>query len=73
VTYYLDGATHILRRRANASSAQPVVENIAAAAWRLDAPSPLVHVRLEMSCEGVRPHEATVFLKNAELASLAKI
>jgi len=68
VVYCLDGAAHILRRRANASPAQPLVESIATAAWRLEAAAPLVHVRLEMSCEGVRPHEATVFLKNAALA-----
>jgi hypothetical protein len=68
VAYYLDGAAHVLRRRANASSAQPVVESAAAAAWSLDAAAPLVRVRLELSIEGVRPHETTVFLKNAALA-----
>jgi Tfp pilus assembly protein PilW len=68
VAYYLDGTSRVLRRRANASSAQPLVENAAAAAWSLDAAAPLVRVRLELAIEGVRPHEATVFLKNAALA-----
>lgn len=68
VAYYLDGTSGVLRRRANASSAQPLVENAAAAAWSLDAAAPLVRVRLELAIEGVRPHEATVFLKNAALA-----
>jgi Tfp pilus assembly protein PilW len=68
VAYYLDGTTHVLRRRANASPAQPVVESAATAAWSLDAASPLARVRLELTIEGVRPHETTVFLKNAALA-----
>jgi hypothetical protein len=68
VTYFLDGPARILRRRVNASSAQPLLENAAAAAWTLDASAPLVRVRLELAVKGVHPHEATVFLKNAALA-----
>jgi type II secretory pathway pseudopilin PulG len=68
VTYFLDGSAHILRRRVNAGSAQPLLENIAAAIWTCDLEARLVRVRLELSVEGERPHETTVFLKNSALA-----
>jgi len=68
VTYFLDGPARILRRRVNGGSAQPLLENIAAAIWICDPAARLVHVRLELSVEGEHPHETTVFLKNAALA-----
>jgi len=68
VSYFLDGPAGILRRRVNSGSAQPLLENIAAAIWTCDPGTRLVHVRLELSVEGERPHETTVFLKNLALA-----
>jgi hypothetical protein len=68
VTYFRDEASRALRRRVNASSAQPLLEDTAAAAWSLDEGSRLVRIRLEPDAEGVHPHEATVFLKNPALA-----
>jgi type II secretory pathway pseudopilin PulG len=68
VTYFLDTPAGILRRRVNASPAQPLLERTAAAAWSLDPVSHLVRVRLEIAIEGAHPHEATVFLKNPALA-----
>lgn len=68
VTYFLDGPARILRRRVNASSAQPLLENAASAEWSLEPATPLVRVHLELTVKGVHPHEATVFLKNAALA-----
>lgn len=68
VTYFLDAPARILRRRINAGSAQPLLENAAAATWLYDADAHLVRIRLELDVEGVRPHEATVFLKNPALA-----
>lgn len=67
VAYFLDGPARILRRRVNAGSAQPLLENIAAATWICDTEARLVRVRLELSVEGAPPHEATVFLKNPAL------
>jgi prepilin-type N-terminal cleavage/methylation domain-containing protein len=69
VAYYRDGVSRILRRRANASSAQPVVEGVAAADWSLDPAANLVRLRLELDVQGVHPHEATVFLKNPALTA----
>ena len=68
VAYFLDGPARILRRRVNAGSAQPLLENIAAAIWICDPGARLVRVRLELSVEGAHPHETTVFLKNPALA-----
>jgi type II secretory pathway pseudopilin PulG len=68
VSYFLDGPARILRRRVNAGSAQPLLENIAAAIWICDPEARLVGVRLELSVKGARPHETTVFLKNSALA-----
>jgi type II secretory pathway pseudopilin PulG len=68
VAYFLDGPARILRRRVNSGSAQPLLENIAAAIWLYDPEARLVRVRLELSVEGAHPHETTVFLKNPALA-----
>jgi prepilin-type N-terminal cleavage/methylation domain-containing protein len=68
IVFRLDAAAGILRRRVNASPAQPLAEDIAAASWSLDPAAPLVRLRIEPRTEGAPPHEATVFLKNAALA-----
>lgn len=68
VSFRLDAAARVLRRRVNASPAQPLFEGAAAASWTLDPDAPLVHLRLEPDTEGAPAHEATVFLKNAALA-----
>jgi prepilin-type N-terminal cleavage/methylation domain-containing protein len=68
VAYFLDGPARILRRRVNAGSAQPLLENAAATIWNYDPEARLVRVRLELSVEGARPYETTVFLKNPALA-----
>lgn len=68
VAYFLDAPAAVLRRRANASPAQPLLEGVAAAAWSHDPEARLVRLRLELTVEGAHPHEATVFLKNPSLA-----
>jgi type II secretory pathway pseudopilin PulG len=68
VAYFLDEAAGILRRRVNAASAQPLLEDTKAAAWAYDPQARLVRVRLELDREGAHPHETTVFLKNPALS-----
>jgi prepilin-type N-terminal cleavage/methylation domain-containing protein len=68
VAYFVDGAAGVLRRRANASPAQPLAESVAAAAWSYDRDTGLAVVRVELSVEGAHDHGATVFVKNAALA-----
>jgi prepilin-type N-terminal cleavage/methylation domain-containing protein len=70
VSYFLDAPARILRRRVNASPAQPLLEDAAAASWALDPAARLVRIRLELTIEGAHPHEATVFLKNPALAGI---
>jgi len=69
VAFRLDRPARILRRRVNASPAQPLGEGVAAASWTLDPSAHLVRLRLEPDTEGAPAHEATVFLKNAALAA----
>jgi prepilin-type N-terminal cleavage/methylation domain-containing protein len=69
VAYFLDRPAGVLRRRVNSGSAQPLLEKAAAAAWLYDPAARLVRVRLEISANGAKAHEATVFLKNPALAA----
>ncbi len=68
VAYFVDRPARILRRRVNASSAQPLLENAAGADWQVDREAGLVRVRLEVDRKGENIHELCVFLKNAALA-----
>ncbi len=68
VAFYVDARAGILRRRVNASAAQPLLEDVAAAAWSHDPETGLVRIRIELAVEGAHPHGTTVFLKNAALA-----
>jgi type II secretory pathway pseudopilin PulG len=68
VTYLLDPAGRVLRRRADGGGAQPLLEGTRLAAWTFDADSHLARVRIEVEAEGVHAHETTVFIKNASLA-----
>jgi type II secretory pathway pseudopilin PulG len=69
VAYFVDGPARILRRRVDATSAQPVLEGVRAADWTYDREARLARLRLEVDIEGAHPHEATVFVKNASLAA----
>lgn len=68
VVYSLDRRAGILRRRANASSAQPLLENAAEARWTLDPAARTVRVRLAVNLKGAKAYETIVFLKNSALA-----
>ncbi len=68
VAYFVDRPARILRRRVNASSAQPLLESAAGADWRIDREAGLARVRLEIDGKGENVHELCVFLKNAALA-----
>ena len=68
IVFFVDRPAGILRRRVNASPAQPLLENTANARWHLDQDADLVRIRLELSIKGAPPHETWVFLKNAALA-----
>lgn len=68
IAYSLEAPARVLRRRVNAASAQPLLDNAAAADWELDAEAGFVRVRLELGLEGAPAYGTTVFLKNLALA-----
>jgi type II secretory pathway pseudopilin PulG len=68
VAYFLDRPARVLRRRVNAGSAQPLLENALTATWLYDPGTRLVRIRLELNIQGATAHETTVFLKNPALA-----
>jgi Prokaryotic N-terminal methylation motif len=70
VAYFVDAAARVLRRRANAAPAQPVLEGVRAAVWTYDGEARLARARLEVDVEGAHPYETTVLVKNAVLAQI---
>lgn len=68
VAYFVDGAARVLRRRANAAPAQPVLEGVRAAVWTYDRETRLARLRLEVDVKGAHPYESAVLVKNAALA-----
>jgi len=67
VTYFLDERTSILRRKVNASPAQPLLENAGLFEFTYLKEDNLVRVRLADKNHGERAHEITVFPKNLGL------
>lgn len=68
VAYFRDGTTRVLRRRVNASPAQPLLDDTASVSWSHDPEAHLVTISIEISVEGVNQYGTTVFIKNAALA-----
>ena len=68
VTYLLDPAEGVLRRRANGGGAQPLLEATRLAVWTYDAVFHLARIRIELEIEGANTHETTVFITNSALA-----
>lgn len=72
VAYFVDRPAGILRRRVNAGSAQPLLEDTANAGWYLDQEADIVTVRLELNGKGGTSHGTSVFVKNAALARFCR-
>lgn len=68
VAYFRDVTTRVLRRRVNASPAQPLLDDTASVSWSHDSEARLVTVRIEIAAEGATSYGTTVFLKNPALA-----
>lgn len=68
VAYFRDGTTRVLRRRVNASPAQPLLDDTASVSWSHDPEARLVAIRIEIAAEGGHDYGTTVFLKNPALA-----
>jgi hypothetical protein len=68
ISYYLDEPAGILRRKVNASSAQPLLEDVAAVEFRYDAAANLARAGFSLRNGKERKYETSVFPKNIGLA-----
>jgi type II secretory pathway pseudopilin PulG len=70
VRLYLDSGTGTLRRKVNASSAQPLLEAVLAFDFAYDAAENLARLRLSLDPDEENVHESSVFPKNPALAGV---
>ncbi len=68
ITYFLDEKTHILRRKVNASPAQPLLEDVSHFFFTYDEPSHLLKLQITLKEEKEKMYEICVFPKNMALA-----
>lgn len=68
VALTLDARQGVLRRRVNASTAQPLLENAGAAGFAFDRPANLVRVRFSLAPQGEDYYELCLFPKNTALS-----
>ncbi len=63
-----DAGTRTLRRKVNAGSAQPLLENAAFVVFENDSAAGLVRIRLSHNAQGENPYEICLLPKNPALA-----
>jgi hypothetical protein len=66
-SFYLDGGTNILRRKADASPAQPLCEGVGAFSLSLDSDRFLAEVRLSLSSAPEKIYGLSILAPNAAL------
>ncbi|MBN1940274.1 MAG: hypothetical protein JW843_11860 [Candidatus Aminicenantes bacterium] len=66
-TIYLDGGTSILRRKADASPAQPLCEGVDSFVFSLDAARCLASVRLALVSSPEKSYDLSIMAENAAL------
>jgi hypothetical protein len=66
----LDDAKGVIRRKVNASPAQPLLEDVAAFEFDYDRNANLVRLVLAMKLSEEKKYETTVFPKNIAMASI---
>jgi len=69
VSIYLDAKTAVLRRKINASSAQPLLEGTASFAFEFERASSLAAVRFRLEIDREKIHEISAVAKNLALAN----
>jgi hypothetical protein len=72
ISYYLDEPAGILRRKVNASPAQPLLEDVAAVEFRYDAAANLARAGFSLRNGKEKKYETSVFPKNIGLARPAR-
>jgi len=70
ISYYLDGRTGIIRRKVNASPAQPLLEGASAFECSYDEAGNLAAVRIRLRDDEEKTYEITFFPKNTGLAAV---
>jgi len=70
ISLFLDESSNVIRRKVNASSAQPLLEEVARFAFDHNSQSNLVRLSLSLEEQMEKNHEILVFPKNTALASL---
>jgi hypothetical protein len=70
VSIFLDDAKGVIRRKVNASPAQPLLEDVAAFEFDYDRNANLVRLVLAMKLSEEKKYETTVFPKNIAMASI---
>jgi hypothetical protein len=68
ISLFIDKDKQILRRRANSSPAQPLLEDAASFGFSFEKSSVLVRLHLALESNKEKIHEISVFPKNAALA-----
>ncbi len=68
VSFYLDEAQHILRRKVNSSPAQPLLEEASAFAFTYNNISHFLELGLSLNNHKEKTYETSLFLKNLALA-----
>ena len=68
ISFFLDKDKQILRRKANSSPAQPLLEDAASFGFSLEKTSVLVRLHLALESNKEKKYEISVFPKNAALA-----
>jgi hypothetical protein len=67
ILFYLERGTSILRRKVNASSAQPLIEGVRFFGFSYNGHSSLAQVQIGLEKEPEKTHEISVLLKNVAL------
>jgi len=70
ITLFFDNENQIIRRKVNASPAQPLLEEVASFNFEYDKNSNLVTLRLSLETKKEKEYEITVFPKNTAMAAL---
>jgi hypothetical protein len=70
ISIFLDDARGVIRRKVNASPAQPLLEDVAAFEFDYNKNANLVRLVLAMKLNEEKKYETTVFPKNTAMASI---
>jgi len=71
ICLFLDEKNGVLRRKVNASPAQPLLENVASFGFDYLKETNLVHIEFSLNSDEERKYETVLFPKNTAISSIA--